>query len=524
MAFLPIGQPNPTATLPWYERMNPFGDFVPAAEKSARAQGLLQLGLGILANNQGNYGATLPALARGGMQGMQAYQGALSQQSQKKRNALQDKLLGAQVAETAAQAQERQAKLIAEQQARQALEQKTTAWRSKYSPKTVSQPDVSGSGMQFIDIQSPDQLPANVETVPGEPNMFTARVGDNKYAAYRLTPNALPAGVDPMQDPAAVRELAGMLIQDPRLFKQSKEMYDLAEQLRKAKTEGKGFMSSGDGGIVMTDVNAGTATPIIPSKKTPKTLPGAPYYSYKDDGSLEFNQEVYNRVLAEAKARGTNVSFGQPIAVDDGNGGQTLVQVNPQGQVNKLGLKPGGTLKTTDGERLTKGYHDRMVAAEAIMRDVGSKGFPNEATAAGRSIPLVGAYVERRTMTPAQQQFRQAQEDWVRSKLRKESGAAIGKEEMNQEIATYFPQPGDTPQVITQKQGARDVAIAAMRDAAGPAIPGNTSTRGSVQEQSAFGGGELPKAAKMNLQEGKVTTFKNGQSWTLRGGQPVRVK
>ena len=39
------------------------------------------------------------------------------------------------------------------------------------------------------------------------------------------------------------------------------------------------------------------------------------------------------------------------------------------------------------------------------------------------------------------------------------------------EITTYFPQPGDGPQVIKQKGDARAIATNAMRDAAGPAIP-----------------------------------------------------
>jgi hypothetical protein len=72
-------------------------------------------------------------------------------------------------------------------------------------------------------------------------------------------------------------------------------------------------------------------------------------------------------------------------------------------------------------------------------------------------------------MTPDQARYRQAQEDWVRAKLRKESGAAIGKEEMEREIATYFPQVGEGPEVRAQKRQARAVAVEAMRASAGKA-------------------------------------------------------
>lgn len=129
-----------------------------------------------------------------------------------------------------------------------------------------------------------------------------------------------------------------------------------------------------------------------------------------------------------------------------------------------------GANKPSDAERLAKGFHDRMVAAEKLLTDVGDKGYPTEFTSAAGSLPFVGDYAKRKASSPEQQKYQQAQEDWVRSKLRKESGAAIGEKEMADEIRTYFPQPGDGPEVIAQKAQARQVAIQAMRDAGGPAI------------------------------------------------------
>jgi hypothetical protein len=77
---------------------------------------------------------------------------------------------------------------------------------------------------------------------------------------------------------------------------------------------------------------------------------------------------------------------------------------------------------------------------------------------------------------------RQAQEDWVRAKLRKESGAVIADEEMEREIATYFPKPGDTPQVIKQKAKARETAIQGMKKAAGPAGQRINAPTGTVRK------------------------------------------
>ncbi len=74
--------------------------------------------------------------------------------------------------------------------------------------------------------------------------------------------------------------------------------------------------------------------------------------------------------------------------------------------------------------------------------------------------------------TSAQQQYRAVQEDWVRAKLRKESGAAIPPEEMEREIETYFPQPGETdPEVVRLKTQARAQAAEQLRSSAGRVEP-----------------------------------------------------
>jgi hypothetical protein len=127
--------------------------------------------------------------------------------------------------------------------------------------------------------------------------------------------------------------------------------------------------------------------------------------------------------------------------------------------------------KATEGQLNAAGYASRMIEAEKII-----EGSPLQAQRVGPlaatvgALPLVGGVGERLMMTPQQQQVRQAQEDWVRSKLRKESGAVIGDEEMAREVKTYFPQIGDSPQVIAQKARARQIAINAMQTSAGPAM------------------------------------------------------
>lgn len=172
----------------------------------------------------------------------------------------------------------------------------------------------------------------------------------------------------------------------------------------------------------------------------------------------EARQELRDR-LAEEAARRAEVRANQgPIPQG--------MRMNPQTQ--QLEPIPGFTppsSQPTEQERISAGYASRMMAAEQTLSRVVQGGFnPGNWTDAtmGR-LPIVGNALT----SEGGQLYRQAQEDWVRAKLRRESGAVIGAEEMAQEVRTYFPQPGDTPAMIAQKEQARRLASQAMVGAAG---------------------------------------------------------
>lgn len=58
-------------------------------------------------------------------------------------------------------------------------------------------------------------------------------------------------------------------------------------------------------------------------------------------------------------------------------------------------------------------------------------------------------------------------EEFIRAKLRKESGASIPPAEMEQEYRVYFPVPGDEPADLERKKGLREEAIAGLKLASG---------------------------------------------------------
>jgi hypothetical protein len=73
--------------------------------------------------------------------------------------------------------------------------------------------------------------------------------------------------------------------------------------------------------------------------------------------------------------------------------------------------------------------------------------------------------------SPNAQKLEQAKRDFMTAGLRKESGASISKSEYQMYDRTYFPQIGDSPEVLAQKAALRKRAIEGMMTVAGSAAP-----------------------------------------------------
>jgi hypothetical protein len=141
-------------------------------------------------------------------------------------------------------------------------------------------------------------------------------------------------------------------------------------------------------------------------------------------------------------------------------------QINREAQQTERDLK---RLEGTGEQKLAAGFASRMEAANAIIEQLEpAGGLPTVGTSIAGSIPFVGGYAQRKFMSPEQQRYKQAADNWIRANLRKESGAVIGADEMAAEYATYFPMPGDDPLTIQQKAEARRITTDAMKQNAGP--------------------------------------------------------
>ncbi len=128
--------------------------------------------------------------------------------------------------------------------------------------------------------------------------------------------------------------------------------------------------------------------------------------------------------------------------------------------------QPIKTSGFTEGQQKASGYYDRMKGASKTFNSLEDQGF--DATTYQQKVSnLIPLGFGGKFMTADQQKYSTAAIDWARSKLRFESGAVIGDQEAADEAKLYFPQPGDSKEVISLKRQFRDTAEKAMLQASG---------------------------------------------------------
>ena len=113
-------------------------------------------------------------------------------------------------------------------------------------------------------------------------------------------------------------------------------------------------------------------------------------------------------------------------------------------------------------------YGKRVEDANKQMEDLMAKGY--DPTSAMASLENSAIYPER-MRSNENKLMDQAQRNFVNSVLRRESGSAISASEFASARAQYFPQAGDTAEVLAQKQRNRQVALAGLKAEGAKAWP-----------------------------------------------------
>jgi len=173
--------------------------------------------------------------------------------------------------------------------------------------------------------------------------------------------------------------------------------------------------------------------------------------------------------LVDARQQEANSIDRARLGIDAIRAGQTGVPAGYRVKTDGTGLEPipGGpadpstpkgknALNDTQAKALQFG--SRMQAAEGILDRLSTAGV-NQPGLIKRGADAVGLGTAANwTQSAEQQQVEQAQRDFINAALRRESGAAIADSEFSNARQQYFPQPGDSREVIAQKQRNRELA------------------------------------------------------------------
>lgn len=172
-------------------------------------------------------------------------------------------------------------------------------------------------------------------------------------------------------------------------------------------------------------------------------------------------------------------------------GGSGQMQPRPQqAPVPQPAARPGAIPLTppkaakepTDGERNAMTFADRMRQSGSVIDQSGdtATGVWSNAVTNNAYIPDI---LENMLVSSDFQKYDQARRDFVNAVLRRESGAVISAEEFENANRQYFPQPGDSKDVIEQKKRNRQTVIDGMTRAGGKTYqPGALRTPGGAED------------------------------------------
>lgn len=170
------------------------------------------------------------------------------------------------------------------------------------------------------------------------------------------------------------------------------------------------------------------------------------------------------------EAGGTIMFNGKPIQIPADMNRKEFIKKITDLEAERIGGKQ------TETQAKASTFASIMQNAEKDL-----KGLQNEGAsywgAATSDIPLVGNALQSENY----QKYKQAQSAFITALLRQQSGAAISKSEFTRYEKEFFPQPGDSPDVIAQKAQQRAIAIDQMQKSAGPNYQPSNVSRGVTQ-------------------------------------------
>jgi hypothetical protein len=200
--------------------------------------------------------------------------------------------------------------------------------------------------------------------------------------------------------------------------------------------------------------------------------------------TLEQQKELaLQRATDKASQDAINNQFRERALVLDEQNKRFQQYLAQQGlDIKKLLAEKAGDKPITEFQGKNALYGSRAAMADRTLNDLEEKislvGLATKESI--QNTPIIGGAMgaaANLALSADQQKVEQAQRNFVNAVLRQESGAVISQPEFENAKKQYFPQPGDSKEVIAQKRANRKIAISGFKRIAGD------KAWGDVEEQ-----------------------------------------
>lgn len=171
--------------------------------------------------------------------------------------------------------------------------------------------------------------------------------------------------------------------------------------------------------------------------------------------------------------------------------------------MSEMGYNIPSSQKATETEKISSGYYNRAIEANTILTEKTSQDGKTPASGFWGAVQsfLPDIKIANLVKSSDFQQFEQAQRNFINSVLRRESGAVISPQEFDNAKKQYFPQPGDSLEVIKQKAANRETTIQALKTASGSLIKANPAEFNNLIGGNKIGTGKTKTGNSFTIYE-----------------------
>jgi hypothetical protein len=433
-----------------------------------KTMGLLNLGLGILAGNTGRPGDMGAGLA----QGLGNYQQMIQAQQRQK---MLDEQFGMQRKQFEWQQAEQERK-VAEEASKKAAMSRLFGGQGGYQ------------SMQDVPVERTENVPAapfaNAPNFGLTQNAYTENVKQPVFDRGGMMRDLMDAGY------------GGELIKQ-QFFREPGKIEYLDVGDRKLAVRDGAVVAEFPIGISQKDLKGWEIDLYKHNAPSGSSLLSA--QTQRSEGALNRGVSIRGQNLTDERAKEANSVGRVP----------TGYSRNPDGTLSPIQGGPADKKKNpTEAQGKANLYASRADEADVIINslkdDYSSLALNTKLGA--ENMWGIGGLVSpiANTLLPAnEQKVEQAQRNFINAILRQESGAVITDSEFANAAKQYFPQPGDSKEVLKQKATNRRTAISGLRTMAGD-IPSSGATGGW--------GGDGGAGFSVTAPDGKTYTFPDQKS------------